>query len=153
MAPTICRPCQARVVVSACVAVLQTKVLMLPMVPPMLSCRVEAQLKAAAALCSVPPARVLQPKMMSLPMVLPMVLQPKMMSLLIVSRLAELLPTMMSLLMVLPMLRMQSRVEVEAAAAACAAARGVLEAVRQELEEQDLACQPLPSEMRGAPDV
>ena len=69
MAPTLGRSNQASLVFS-CMAVLQTKMMMLLMLPPMLrmqSCRVEARVKAAAAFCSVPPARALQPKMMSLP--------------------------------------------------------------------------------------
>jgi hypothetical protein len=84
-------------VVSACVAaVLYTKTMMLLMVPPMMGMHhspamqqrqdaphrnnAKNQLTAAVALCSVPPARVLsrlaelQPNMMSLLMVLPMLM-------------------------------------------------------------------------------
>jgi hypothetical protein len=114
--------------------VLQKKMMILLMVAPMLrmqSCRVEVSVKAAVVLCSVPPERVLHPKMMSPPTVMPMALQPEMMmSLMIVSRVAVLQPNM-SMLVVLRMLRTQSCVEVGAASAGCApAARGVLEAVR-----------------------
>jgi hypothetical protein len=154
MPPTLGRSYQARVVFS-CVAVLQTKMMMLLVEPPMLlgmqSCRVEARVKAPAAFCSVPPAMALQPTMMSMLMVLPMALQPKMMPLLNESRVAALQPKMRSLLMALPMLRTQSRVETASVSVGCArpGRRGVLEASRQEVEEQERACRhTLPSEMK-----
>jgi hypothetical protein len=139
------------------VVVLQVKMMMLLVEPPMLlrmqSCRVEARVKAPAAFCSVPPAMALQSTMMSLLMVLPMALQPKMMPLLLnESRVAALQPKMRSLLMALPMLRMQSRVEAASVSAACVRpGRGVLEAARQEVEEQERACHhTLPSEMKAS---